>query len=127
MLNKKEIEELFKSLEKKHGPPPEDMKDDLDKCVEPVLSVEGIRHLGETFDLPLETIRELTLRQYFWLSCEVAENATTRDLTFEQEEMLNDYLSEMKNASGIIQWLEQRRKKKITQHSSLLVPRSRSR
>ena len=122
MLNEQEILKLFESLQQKHGQLPDDTKTPLDECAEPSLSVEGIRILADEFELPLDVVRKLSVRQYFWLSMELDEKST-RELTFEEEERCNDTLAEMHKAGGIIQWLEQRQKKKVAQQPSPLLPR----
>jgi len=128
VLNKKQIQELFKRLEEKHGQPPEDIRPkDLDENVEPSLSVYGIQSLIDEFDLPLETVRKLTLRQYFWLSMECDEKNSEKEIPFEVEEKADEFIAEMQKAGGMIAYLEQRRKKKIPLQPSPLLTKQKYR
>lgn len=123
MLNEKQVDELFKKLEEKWGQPPEDMEPArLDECVEPSLSVEGIRQIADEFDIPLELVRKLTLRQHFWLSMELDDRHVDDEPTFEHQQAVTDALAEMHKAGGIIEYLEQWRKKKVEPQPSPLLP-----
>ena len=127
MLNKNQIEQLFKNLELKHGQPEDIEPERLDECVEPMLSVTGIRTFSEEFDLSLEEVRKLTLRQHFWLSMELGERDSKKELSFEEEEKITDTLTEIQKAGGIIPWLEQRHQKEAGSETSPLLPKNKHR
>ncbi|MDD5165492.1 MAG: hypothetical protein PHG25_03070 [Candidatus Pacebacteria bacterium] len=127
MLDKKQIDELFKKLEEKHGQPEGFETARLDECVEPSFSVEGIRQIADEFDMPLEFVRKLNLRQYFWLSMELDDRHVMDEPTFEQQQATDDTLAEMHKAGGIIEYLERRKKKKVQPPSVSILPSGKCR